>query len=58
MTQVQVELPQRVAKKFSHKSVISYKDIIENYEDSFEYESVNMEAGDFKKFLISELLHD
>lgn len=58
MTQMQVELPQKVAKKFSNKTVISYKEIIDNYEDSFEYESVNMKAGDFKKFLISELLHD
>jgi len=58
MTQIQVELPQKIAKKFSHRSVISYKEIIDNYEDSFEYELVNMKAWDFKKFLISELLHD
>jgi hypothetical protein len=44
MTQIQVELPQKIAKKFSHRSVISYKEIIDNYEDSFEYELVNMKA--------------
>lgn len=58
MTQIQVEIPKSIAKQFSHQSVVSYKEIIENYENSFEYESVNMKAKDFKDFLLSELSHD
>lgn len=58
MSQITLELPQKVARKFLHKTKISYQEIIEDYENSFEYESVNMRIGDFKKFLISEIKHD
>jgi len=55
MTISDVQIPEAIYKKLAHKRNISYEDIIEVYESSFEYESVNMEAGDFKKMLISEL---
>lgn len=51
MTQIQVEIPQKIAKQFSSQSTVSYKEIIENYENSFEYDRVGMEASEFKRFL-------
>lgn len=58
MTQIQVDIPQKIADKFSHQRNISYSDIIEDYENSFEYENIDMKAKDFKDFLIWELSHD
>lgn len=58
MTQIQVDIPQKIADKFSNQSNISYSDIIEDYEKSFEYENIDMKAKNFKDFLIWELSHD
>lgn len=58
MTISNVQIPDEIYKKLAHKKNISYEDIIECYEDTFEYEKVWMEAWDFKNFLISELSHD
>ena len=55
MTQVQVEIPQKIAKNFSHKSVVSFEDIIDAYENTFEYEKVDMKASQFKDFLKKEI---
>ncbi len=44
-------------KHFSDKVVLTYEDIIENYENSFEYEKIWMKAKDFKQYLINELSH-
>jgi hypothetical protein len=58
MAQIQVDIPTQVAHNFWGKKIISYHELIEDYEAWFEYEAVNMDAWDFKRLLVSELLHD
>ena len=52
---IDVEVPTDIEKQLSSLKKVSYNDIIEHYENSFEYEKINMEAGDFYNTLKSEL---
>ena len=57
MTVSDVQIPEAIYKQLSHKKNISYEDIIEVYENSFEFEPVNMKAGDLVDVLKKELQH-
>ena len=58
MSYITVEAPEHIAKKFKWQKIVSYKQILEEYEQWFEYEKVNMEAWEFHDFLAKELQYD
>jgi hypothetical protein len=56
IVEINLELPQKIWKKFLWKEKVQFSEFIEIYENNFfEYEKVWMKAKDFKEYLIKEL---
>jgi hypothetical protein len=55
MVVTELELPKKVHLGLAWKKRVSYEDVIHYYESTFEYESVWMDAWEFKKYLKEQL---
>ena len=58
MTITKFDIPKNIYKDISYTGNLKYEDVINHYEDTFEYEKVWMKASDFKSALVKELWDD